>query len=68
MPCGDRDIFVGVATLSKITQLIISHLTQGNVATQFHRWELQKKLREKRLSRKLLSRKLLSRKRLGKST
>lgn len=41
-PCGDRDIFVGVATLSKITQLIISHLAQGNVATQFHGWELQK--------------------------
>ena len=59
-PCGDRDIFVGVATLSKVMQLIISHLAQGNVATQFHGWELQKNTERKTPQQKTLRQKHLN--------
>lgn len=65
-PCGDRDIFVGVATLSKITQLIINHLAQGKVATQFHGWELQKNTERKTPQQKTPQQKTLRQKHLNK--
>ena len=55
--CGDRDNFVGVATLSKIIWLIISDLDNVNVATQFHGSELQKTLSGKRLIKKYFDKK-----------
>ena len=47
-------------------QLIISHLAQGNVATQFHGWELQKNTERKTPQQKTPQQKTLRQKHLNK--